>query len=89
VAARLLQVVIFPYRGCSFTAVTGVRKLSRERQIMGLGSSHRVQASLSKGMALQRRVHGESVVVPRFGKSETSRKPPISITALRLESEGV
>jgi hypothetical protein len=25
VAARLLQVVVFPYRGCSFTAVTRVQ----------------------------------------------------------------
>jgi hypothetical protein len=25
VAARLLQVVVFPYRGCSFTAVTRVK----------------------------------------------------------------
>jgi hypothetical protein len=77
----LLSVV--PYRALQcdrcqrpFMAVTGVQKLSRERQITGLGSSHRVQASLSKGGWLSKGVHGQGVVVPTFGKSETSRKPP-------------
>ena len=29
-AARLLQVVVFPYRGCSFTAVTQTKRIRRE-----------------------------------------------------------
>jgi hypothetical protein len=33
VAARLLQVVVFPYRGCSFTAVTRVQIPVGGRQI--------------------------------------------------------
>jgi hypothetical protein len=76
VAARLLQVVVFPYRGCSFTAVTRVqipsgtpnlinnlRRANRHRQGPKGSKLRSTNPSLDTGILRRRSEAGEKPIL--------------------------